>query len=366
MPIRLLVMALLVVGGSAYLGATETRHIHLLKIFDDNSSNYVIREGCRSINFGIDQEIDLIRHYLGVTNVWEYQIRGANFSRDRIDDILDYELEYQERDIVILVYVGHGFRNPGIQDPLPQLYVNSYSAALSLSDIQQRILERSPSLLISMVVACNVTQLDSNQPPPYLGDNAAPPIVSMKGGIQRALRPYQELFADQEGLTKVIDLISSDREYYTFLSQDGGIFFNEVLYAFREAFTNHLTADWNMICDFVTARTRTRSQERGLLQQPYCRYYLQMNPVRVTVAAHQEHRPSYCRQRLKGVRRQQRQQLKDLRRQHRQAFRQLRQGGADRYQRKLLAQSQRLEVETLKFQHQQSYSRQWQQCDSGR
>ncbi len=361
MPQRVFVLVFLVLGVIIQLGATETRHIHVLKIFDDNNPNYTIREGCRSINFGIDQEIELIRHHLGVLNVWEYNIRGSRFDRDRIDEVLDYELEYQERDIVILVYVGHGFRRPGSQDPLPQLYFNGYSDALALSDIQQRILERSPSLLISVVVACNVTQQDNTQPPPYLGDNEAPPIVSMKG-VMRSVRPYYELFAEQDGLTKVIDLISADKEYYSFLSRDGGIFFNEVLYSFREVFTNQLLADWNTVCDYVMNRTTGRSAERGLRQRPFCRYYLQMNPIRVMVSDHQTHRPSYCRQSLQGLRKQQRQELRDLRRRHRAQMRALRQQGVDRTQRRLLGREQRVEVETRKLQHEQIYARQWQQC----
>ncbi|MEO1256971.1 MAG: hypothetical protein AAFY41_19100, partial [Bacteroidota bacterium] len=91
----------------------ETRHIHVLRILDNKSVNFTISEGCRAIDYGISQEVELMKRHLGITDVQYYDVAGYNFSRERLQNVLDYELSYQERDIIILVYAGHGYREPG-------------------------------------------------------------------------------------------------------------------------------------------------------------------------------------------------------------------------------------------------------------
>ncbi|MEL6660779.1 MAG: hypothetical protein AAFR36_30220, partial [Bacteroidota bacterium] len=108
----------------------ETRHIHLIKVFDNENHDYVIREGCRSIGFGIDQEVSLLAANLGILSVIEYDLTGPNFSLRRLDQVLDYEMAYQERDIVIFAYVGHGFRDPGSPSPYPNLYFRTYDQSV--------------------------------------------------------------------------------------------------------------------------------------------------------------------------------------------------------------------------------------------
>lgn len=343
----------------------ETRHIHVLKILDDASPEYVIREGCRSIGYGIDQEVALMKDKLGILNVIEYTISGSNFSRERLDEVLEYDMEYMERDIVVLVYVGHGFRPPGSDSPFPSLYFNGYEEAIDFGEVQELILEKNPSLLLSIVIACNVTQADPSLPPPYLGDNEAPPVVTLQRKGLRRTEPYWQLFADQPGVTKCIDLISADREYYTFLSRDGGIFFSEVLYTFQEVFTDLSYSSWDAICSDISERTQLRSQERGLAQQPVCRYYVRMNPVVVPARVEAVRSRSYCKDQLRDLRRDQRQALRDLRRTHRQQLRQLRQEGGRAEARQLLGRQHRAELANWKLQHAQEYHRGLQHCMYG-
>ena len=74
--------------------SAETRHIHLLKIMDTQNADYVIREGCRSIDYGIAQEIEMLREKLGINQLLQYDISGADFRLDKLDEVLSYDMEY--------------------------------------------------------------------------------------------------------------------------------------------------------------------------------------------------------------------------------------------------------------------------------
>lgn len=340
----------------------ETRHIHVLKIFDNHNHDYVIREGCRSIGFGLDEEVRQLEASLGITNVITYDISGDNFNLAYLDQVLDYEMAYQERDIVILAFVGHGFRSPTTLSPYPDLYFNSYTESVNFADIQERVLEKNPSLLLNIVIACNVTQTDRSTPPPYRSVNAPPSTVSLKGmGRQENL--YQGLFADEEGYTKVINLISAAQEYYTFISNDGGIFFNEILYTLHETLAGYAYRGWQEICQTIATRTVQKSERYGLAQLPYCQYEVRLNPVEVPAPrSHSLLEPSPCMLAARDLRQDQRQELRDMRRRHRHEMREARRGGADRSQRRILGRRQRVAYEEQKLYHEQNYQRRLQAC----
>ncbi len=343
----------------------ETRHIHILKIIDSRNANPILRDGARSVEYGLDQEIRFLQNQLGILNTIEYEISGAEFSRERLDEVIEYELEYVERDIVVVLYVGHGYRPLGSDSPFPHLYFGDYTTSLDYADVQARILEKTPSLLINIVLACNATQTDFGLPPPFAPDNVAPPIVSLKAPGLRRPEPYRQLFADQEGYTKVIDLVSSDREYYTFLASDGGIFFNEIRYTFQWIFGDTAPRTWQEVCDRIRTKTVERSQARGLEQLPVCRYGIWRNPVTLTVKelpAKPELSRRACARQLRSLRKEQRQALKNLRRQHREAQRAARRANLPRAERRLQNHRHRVELEQLKLQHQQAYLRRKQQC----
>ncbi len=340
----------------------ETRHLHVLKILDDQNHDYIIREGCRSISYGIDQEVTLMANYLGILNVIEYNINGDDFTLERLDQVLNYEMGYQERDIVLLVYVGHGFRDPNTTSRFPNLYFNSYTESVNFGDIREQILEKNPSLLLNIVVACNVTVLDHSTPPPYRSINAAPEVVTLpKSGRYREL--YEGLFADESGMSKTVDLISAQEEHYTFISNDGGIFFNEILYTFQEVLGGYPFEGWQQICQTIEARTIERSTVKGLQQRPICSYNVRLSPVELQGRTSRSFlSPSPCRVAGRELRRGQRGQLRALRRQHRDNMRSARRTGTDRRNRQLLAQEQRVEYENQKLRHIAEYQRHLQQC----
>ncbi len=334
--------------------SAETRHIHVLKILDDNSSNLTIREGCRSIDYGVDQEIQLMRHHLGITDVHYYPISGTNFSLARLQDVLDYELAYQERDIIILVYAGHGYREPGSNSRFPKLYFNSYTEAIEFEEIRWQLIEKNPSMLINMVIACNATQLDRNLPPPYMEGGNLPPFASLTPKGIRKTEPYHRMFADQSGHTKVIDFISADKENLTFMSRDGGIFFSEILFGFQEIFVDQLFHDWTSLCEHIDQRTVARSQTYLLDQQPFSAYQIVISQgavVRPTAI------PSSlsCLQAVRSLRKTQKEELKGLRQQHRIEMRNLAAGQQEH--KRLLALRQRSEKAAMRLQHEQNYLR---------
>lgn len=340
----------------------ETRHIHLIKVFDNENHDYVIREGCRSIGFGIDQEVRLLAANLGILSVIEYDLTGPNFSLKRLDEVLNYEMAYQERDIVIFAYVGHGFRDAGAPSPYPNLYFRAYEQSVNFGEIQERIQEKNPSLLVNIVVACNVTVTDYSTPPPYQSVNATPDVVSLpKAGRSGSI--YQGLFADEPGVTKVVNLISADREYYTFISNDGGIFFNEILYTFQEVLGGSPFNSWTDICATIARRTVARSQRKGMQQQPLCEYAIRLTPITVPAGRSRSFfEPSACELAGRDLRRTQREQLRQLRRRHRDNMREARRHGDNRNTRRLIAQEQRVEYENRKLRHEKEYQRHLQNC----
>lgn len=340
----------------------ETRHIHLIKLLDNENHNYVIREGCRSISYGIDQEVQLLAANLGIDNVIPYDLSGPNFSLERLDRVLEYDLNYQERDIVIVVYVGHGYRDPGTTSRYPNLYFNGYDNSVNFAAIQDRLTDLNPSLLLNIVIACNVTVADHNEPPPYETINAVPDFATLPKGIRkRGL--YSSLFADEPGITKIVNLFSAQEEYYTFISSDGGIFFNEILYTLQEVLGGVRYGGWGDICATIEDRTIERSTRKAIQQKPICEYALQYRPVEFSApAANSFLSQTPCKVASRDLRRSQRQQLRDLRRIHRDRMREAKRLGTDRYNRRLLAQEQRVEYESRKLSHEKEYQRRLQQC----
>lgn len=331
----------------------ETRMIHVVQLLDDNSPQYLIREGCRSISYGVEREVGRIQEALGIAEIEYHTLTGSRFNRESLEFVIDYELAYQERDIIILVYAGHGYREPGSSAVLPKLYFNGYAQAIEGDELRFRLLEKNPSLLINLLVACNTTQNDRSVAPGRPQDEG----LNLARLNQRfSAAAYQTLFADQPGYTKVVDLISADREYETFMSRDGGIFFSEVLYAFQEVFSDQRLTNWDVFCQYVTDQTLLRTQERGLRQKPTCNYSVFRSIDRETVTITDAQYTSgaiNCKRAARELRRAQRKELRALRHRHKVENR----GIPDRQHRKLAAARHRQEVARMKYVHLQQSGR---------
>ncbi len=358
MPLQRLLFLCLFLISTVQLNA-ETRHIHVIQMLDDNSPTYLIREGCRSIDYGVQREVDRIQDALGISNVHYYRLSGINFNRASLDFIIDYQLAYQERDIIIFVYVGHGFRDAGSTNQLPKLYFTGYDTSMEGDELRLKLIEKNPSLLINLVVACNAVQRDHRVAPGQPQDNG--PTENRLTAGPRARQSYEVLFSDQPGFTKVIDLASSDREYETYLSRDGGIFFSEVLYAFEEVFVDQRLTNWPAICSYIREQTIMRTNNRQLPQKPYCVYnvFRSMHDAPVVITASDYPAgPINCRKAAKELRKRQRQELKALRRRHRSEIAAI----PVRAERKLAATRQKQEVSQMKYVHLQDYQRKQSAC----
>ncbi|MEZ4983930.1 MAG: hypothetical protein R2795_02640 [Saprospiraceae bacterium] len=363
--IHLMRVGLLLWASFLWLGyaQAETRHIHLIRVFDSNNHDYIIREGCRSIGFGIDKEVDMLAAHLGIFNVLTYDVSGDNFSLAQLDKVLDYDMAYQERDIVIFVYVGHGFQEAGSPYPYPTLYFNNYDQSVNFSEIMERLQDKNPSVLMNVVVACNTLVTDFSTPPPYESTNVAPVVATLpKAG--RMHNAYSSLFEEEAGVSKVINLFSADENYYTFLSADGGIFFNEILYTLQEVLSGRIAGGWQEVCDAIEERTAERSRNLGMQQQPLCEYVIRLStvPVYGEALGRSFLAPTPCQRQAKNLRQEQKEELRQLRRMHREAMRAARHADADKNTRRLLAQEQRVAYESKKLLHEKEYQRQLLAC----
>lgn len=354
---KLLFLCLFAIGWTT--AHAETRHIHVIQMLDDNSPTYLIREGCRSIDYGVQREVDRVQKALGISNVHYYRLNGLNFNRASLDFVVDYQLSYQERDIIIFVYTGHGFRDAGSPNQLPKLYFNGYDSALEGDDLRIRLVEKNPSLLINIVIACNAVQRDHRVAPGQPEDDA--PSPNRLAAATQNPHAYEVLFSDQPGYTKVIDLVSSDREFETYISRDGGIFFSEILYAMEEVFVDQRLNNWQSVCSYITDQTLLRTANRQLPQKPYCAYniFKAMNEAPVVIStADYPSGPINCRRAARDMRREQRGELKSLRRRHRKEIAAIH----DRQQRKLAGSRHKQEVAQMKYVHVQAYQRQTGSC----
>lgn len=355
---RYLMLLCVLLNGLTTLQA-ETRHIHVIQMLDDNSPTYLIREGCRSIDYGIQREVDRVQQALGISDVHYYRLSGLNFNRESLDFVVDYQLSYQERDIIIFVYTGHGFRNAGSPNQLPKLYFDGYDSALEGDELRLKLVEKNPSLLINLVIACNAVQRNHRVAPSQPEDEG--PTQNRLSTEPRNPQAYEVLFSDQPGFTKVIDLVSSDREYETYISRDGGIFFSEVLYAFEEVFVDQRLGSWQAVCSYITDQTLLRTANRQLPQKPYCAYNVFRSMSDAPVVIEPTDYPSgpvNCRRAARDMRKNQRKELKTLRRRHRREIAALK----VRELRQLASRRQKQETAQMKYVHLQVYQRQMGSC----
>ena len=334
----------------------ETRVIHVVQMLDDNSSEYLIREGCRSIDYGVQREVDRIGAELGVADVKYYRLSGSSFNRNALEFVVDYELAYQERDIIIMVYAGHGYREPGSTAQLPKLYFSGYNTALEGDELRLQLLEKNPSVLINLVIACNTTQTNQLVEPGRPADEGLS-AGRLNAAPQSTNRAFLQLFAEAPGFTKVIDLVSADREFETFMSRDGGIFFSEVLYTFQELFADERFTDWTSICNHIEGQTVLRTAERGLRQRPICTYSVfDAIDGEMVVITEQDYPAGAenCRRAARQLRRSHKQELRALRHRHRTEWRAVEGGREDR---KLAKARHREERARMRYVHLQNAQR---------
>lgn len=157
---------------------------------------------------------------------------------------------YQERDIVIFVYVGYGFCDVNFFSFYFNFYFRVYEQLINFVEIQECIQEKNFSFLVNIVVVCNVIVMDYNMLLFYQLVNVVFEIVILfKAGCLGVI--YQGFFVDELGVIKVVNFFSVDCEYYIFILNDGGIFFNEILYIFQEVLGGQFFNNWSDICVMI-------------------------------------------------------------------------------------------------------------------
>ncbi len=332
----------------------EIRHIHLLKILDSENPDPIIREACHNISADLDKEIQLMQHYLDIYSVHEYEVIGSNFNREELLQKVDYDMSYLEGDIVVVVYVGHGYRSREMKGAAPMLYLNNYEESINFQDIQQIILDKRPSVLLSIVLACNKTQTDFNLPPNIIAYQEPMQHIALKSPGPVGLRPdkYEALFREIANQTRCIDLFGADKEYLTFISQNGGIFYNEIFSTLHRAFSDDRYADWVSICREIEMSTIEKLQYRGIeSQRPMCRYYLSIHPVEINDDRAAMLEKDYFKQYKKELKKRQKEQLKALRHSHREQMKAARKLGKNKEERQVMSLQHRADLKNLKARH---------------
>jgi hypothetical protein len=234
------------------------------------------------------------------------------------------------------------------------LYLNNYEESVDFLEIQQIILDKHPSILLSVVLACNKTQTDFNLPPDIIAYNEPVQDIALKAPIGFGMKEskYKALFEEVPQRTKCIDLFGADKEYYTFISQNGGIFYHEIFQVIHEAFSDNEYTSWDAICETIKASTITKLQQRGIdSQKPLCRYYLSIHPVEVGHHPALELDKQYFKKYKKELKQRQKVQLRNLRHQHREQMQLARMNGKIRDERRVMAFQHKAALKTMKAQH---------------
>ena len=206
--------------------ANDFRFIHVIKILDSNSNDEVIREASTSVSLRIDNEVSVIAGKLGINHVFTYELSGGEFNKENIFDTIEHLEEYGKRDIVFVVYLGHGFRRAYSNTEYPSLYLNSYTQSVDYFDILKEIYEKKPSYVVSIILACNKTKKDAIPKTPTQNENDA---VIPADTEKSLITSYHDLFGDiNKYYCNSIEFIAAEKYKNTFLFPDGGIFFNEI------------------------------------------------------------------------------------------------------------------------------------------
>lgn len=342
------------------------RVIHVLKIMDTKNENYIIRDGCRSISAKIDKEVKLLADKLFIYNTYPYDVTGDNFNNEYLLDVIENQMSYLHRDIVIIVYVGHGIRDEGQVDLMPLLVFDNREKETNIlfSAIQDTILAKNPSVLLSIIIACNNVRYDKNTAPVYKTSNPPPSTTSLIDTTRRLSYRYNEIFGCDDKYTHVIDLISAKPGEYTNISQNGGIFFNVIFDVLGEALSSQKFTSWDAICHSIESETLKKSKLGSNIENPLCSEGYRMKTVIIPSKTRNTHViKSSCKFKIKALKKIQHKALNDLRKAHYLYCIDAIKSKTSISDLKLLAEKQNVELLEMKLKHKQEIQRLNNECN---
>ncbi|WP_052600180.1 caspase family protein [Aureispira sp. CCB-QB1] len=287
MKINILILFIFCLNFSLF--AKDIRDIHYIKIMDSNNEAFLLAS--EAIEKKFDRQVKEISIMLGIVDIKEHNLMGNNFTEDQINHVIDDELKYSKGDIIIVVYLGHGYReNWQREDSYPILFLGKGVNTFRYSDLLDDILSNKPSVVISILNTCNALIPGYQNHPQIAGEPDGSIGSKMKfydghKDLNNSSLFWQILLAPlkQEKhkpyITKCIDFISSAPNSYANIDKNGGIFFkylaetiDNYLYSYKENYT------WESMKSEVESVTKKQisyairmDPERIKKQVPVCR-----------------------------------------------------------------------------------------------
>jgi hypothetical protein len=160
-------------------------------------------------------------------------------------------LEFDQDDVVIFYYSGHGYRTESKEgNPWPNLYFSIVGEGIDLSHIRDLLEEKNPRFLIVMADVCNS----------FVPDDFAPPLISklwINGTDEQIIEAnYRSLFMETEG---TLLISSSEVGEYSWGTNSGGLFTVAFLQNLQKTVKSSDYPEWEMILD-QTAQLISDSQ----------------------------------------------------------------------------------------------------------
>lgn len=256
--------------------ANAQNKIHLIKILTFDDGEYVFRENAKVVSSRMDKEVADLSTKLGGYQIVNYELFNDKFNKNSI--LQEIENMSCTKDIVIVVYFGHGYRSQVNKTPYPDLYLQNFDNSVNFGVILEKLKLKKPSFILSSVTACQQSIFDFNQPIPYdfmIDDyktfTAAPIVYDV-----RQTERYNDLFKRPEYKdyqTVSVEFIAcSEGEFaYVDLAYNGGYFFEEFINAIQNGLVQKNKSTWTSIAEDVNKRTVARSQnEHKGIQHPFC------------------------------------------------------------------------------------------------
>lgn len=357
-----LILTILLLFALCIEGYSDSRHIHVIKILDTKNDNSTIRQAAISVNSKIDEEIKLLADRIGIyeSGIHNYEIVGENFKREELEKVISYDLRYCYRDIVFLVYLGHGYRSQYNNSKFPELkLLDSYDKynTLNVNDILLDIYKARPSYVISIVIACNDEISDFTEQPKSF--NISSPNISTYLSNNSQLRKtsrYIDLFGKiYDNQTTSILLVGSQKGGLTVITPNGGFFFNSIFNTLDNYLAKSEKIIWDDLLTDIRNNTISEAKQYGITQSPIC--YINYSlfeitiPGKTTIYKMVIRRNKEERKTMKELKQKQRQELSQLRKKHDSEIKSAKKQGKKRREIRELSRLLRFELQKLKIQH---------------
>jgi hypothetical protein len=170
--------------------------------------------------------------------IHEVVLKGFDVKPAALLDAL-HSLEFEEDDVVVFYYSGHGFRTESKEgNPWPNLYFSLVGEGIDLSYVREVLEEKHPRFLLVMADVCNS----------FVPDDFAPPLIfKILGDLpdQELVKAnYRSLFLETEG---TLLISSSTVGEYSWGTLKGGVFTIAFLQNLQAAVKEADHPDWEII-----------------------------------------------------------------------------------------------------------------------